>query len=77
MLEYKRFEERNRIGSDLAQKPFTDFMLFEAIETDSKLQTFFSEMQRVYVFNDADIIPFVRVIKQMSKLYKILKGLDR
>ena len=77
MLEYKRREEKNRIGSDLAQKPFADFLLFKAFETDAKLQATFAEMQRVYVVNNADIIPFVEVIKQMSNLYKVLQELDR
>ncbi|NLV16891.1 MAG: nucleotidyl transferase AbiEii/AbiGii toxin family protein [Syntrophomonadaceae bacterium] len=77
MLEYKRREEQNRIGCDLAQKPFADFLLFKALETDAKLQATFTEMQRVYVFNESDIIPFAKVIKQMSKLYEVLQGLDR
>lgn len=77
MLEYKRREEKGRIGSDLAQKPFSDFLLFKALENEHKLQATFSEMQRIYVFNDTDIIPFSEVTKQMSKLYKILLGLDR
>lgn len=77
MLEYKRCEEQSRIGSDLTQKPFADFLLFKALEIDAKLQATFAEMQRVYVFNDADIIPFAEVIKQMSQLYGILRGLDR
>lgn len=76
MLEYKRREEQNRIGSDLAQKLFADFLLFKALENDPKLRITFSEMQRIYVFKDVDIIPFSEVIKQMSKLYKILLGLD-
>lgn len=77
MLEYKRREEQNRIGSDLAQKPFADFRLFKALESDAKLQATFAEMQRVYVFNDAAVIPFSGVIKQMNQLYTILQGLDR
>lgn len=76
MLEYKRREEQNRIGSDLSQKPFADFMLFKALENNSKLQTTFSEMQRIYVFNDADRTPFSDVITLMGKLYKILQGMD-
>jgi predicted nucleotidyltransferase component of viral defense system len=76
MLEYKRREEQSRIGSDLAQKPFADFLLFKALETDAKLQMTFTEMQRVYVFNNADIIPFAEVIKKMSQLYEVLQGLD-
>lgn len=77
MIEYKRHEEKNRIGSELAQKPFADFLLFKALETDAKLQETFAEMQRIYVFNDADIIPFSKVIKQMSQLYEVLQDLDR
>ncbi len=77
MLEYKRREEQNRIGSDLAQKNFADFLLFKALETDTELQTTFAEMQKVYVFNNADIIPYREVIKQMNKLYEVLHGLDR
>ncbi|NJD02247.1 MAG: nucleotidyl transferase AbiEii/AbiGii toxin family protein [Ruminiclostridium sp.] len=77
MLEYKRREEQNRIGSDLAQKSFADFWLFKALESDAKLQATFAEMQRIYVFNDADVIPFTEVKKQMIKLYKVLQEIDR
>ena len=77
MLEYKRREELSRTGSDLAGKPFTDFVLFKAIESDDKLRVTFSEMQRIYVFNDADIIPFSEATKQMGKLYEILLELDK
>ncbi len=77
MLEYKRREEQSRIGSDLAQKPFAVFLMFNALENDGKIHSTFSEMQRIYVFNDADIILFSEVKKQMSKLYKILLGLER
>lgn len=76
MLEYKRQEEQNRIGSDLAQKLFADFMFFKVFENDRKLQTTFIEMQRIYVFSDNDIISFPEVIIQMKKLYKILLKLD-
>lgn len=77
MLEYKRREEQNRIGSGLGQKPFADFLLFKALETDVKLQETFAEMQRIYVFNEADATPFSVVVTQMTKLYKLLRGLDR
>lgn len=77
MLEYKRREEQSGIGSDLAQKPFADFLLFKALESDAKLQTTFAEMQRIYVFSNADIITFLEVIKKMSQLYEGLQDLDR
>lgn len=76
MLEYKRREEQNRIGSDLAQKSFVGFLLFKALENDTKLQATFADMQRVYVFNEADAIPYAYVVTQMTKLYKVLQGLD-
>lgn len=75
MLAYKRLEEENRIGSDLAQKSFSDFLIFKALKSDDKLEATFDEMQRVYVFNNVDIIPFAEVINQMDKLFKILLNL--
>lgn len=76
MLEYKRREEQNRIGSDLTQKPFADFMLFKTLANDIKLQDTFADMQGVYVFNETDIILFSEVVKRTTKLFKLLQELD-
>lgn len=77
MLEYKRREELSRIGSDLAEKPFADFEFFKAIQNDDQIRTTFTDMQRIYVFNDVDMIPFSEVTRQMGKLYEILLELEK
>ena len=41
MLAYKRKEEEARIGSDLAQKPFSEFTLFHSIQEDAELMKAF------------------------------------
>ena len=76
MLEYKRREERNRIGSDLADKSFTDFLLFKMVNHDRNLQKTFSEMQRIYVFNDSDNIPYSEIEEKLFMLYGELLKLD-
>lgn len=76
MLSYKRREERERIGSDLAAKPFGEFLLFTHLQTDSRLQKVFMQMQKVYVFADADRLEFSEMSKSMGKLNMILTQLD-
>ena len=56
MLAYKRREERVRIGSDLADKPFSEFCLFSHFREDAELLKAFMKMQRVYVFSEEDIL---------------------
>lgn len=56
MLAYKRKEEEARIGSDLSNKPFSEFTLFQAVHDDSKLERAFMEMQNIYVFSKTDIL---------------------
>lgn len=50
MLAYKRKEEKERIGSDLAQKPFSEFTLFQTGRDDPELMNAFMKMQEIYVF---------------------------
>ena len=76
MLDYKRREERSRTGSDLAEKPFSRFELFKAVDSDSELEGTFAEMQRIYVFSDADIIPYEDVRKRMDRLSAMLLSLE-
>lgn len=56
MLAYKRKEEESRIGSNLSNKPFSEFTLFQAVHDDSKLERAFMEMQNIYVFSKKDIL---------------------
>lgn len=51
-LSYKRIEETLRIGSDLSQKPFSEFLLFDMIFDNQNFEGSFEEMQRKYIFQD-------------------------
>lgn len=76
MLAYKRKEERERIGSDLSEKPFSEFTLFHAVETDTELTTAFSKMQEIYVFSQKDILSPVQLSESMAALNQTLLQLD-
>lgn len=76
MLAYKRQEEKLRIGSDLAQKPFEEFELFASMKTDERLPKHFMEMQRIYIFNEENILPYYEVVCRMEELNDVLLDLD-
>jgi predicted nucleotidyltransferase component of viral defense system len=76
MLAYKRKEERERIGSDLSEKPFSEFTLFDAVGTDDELAAAFSKMQKIYVFSQRDILSPVRLSESMAALNQTLLQLD-
>lgn len=76
MLSYKRREETERIGSDLAVKPLSEFTLFRALKTDAELSAAFAKMQDIYVFSPSDILPISKLSGQMGILYETLLTLD-
>ena len=76
MLAYKRKEERERIGSDLSEKPFSEFTLFDAVGTDDELAAAFSKLQKIYVFSQRDILSPVRLSESMAALNQTLLQLD-
>lgn len=76
MLAYKRKEERERIGSDLSEKPFSEFTLFDAVGTDDELTAAFSKMQEIYVFSQRDILSPVQLSESMAALNQTLLQLD-
>lgn len=76
MLSYKRSEERERIGSDLADKPFSEFLLFSSIGNDKKLHEAFSEMQRIYVFKQEDMLEYSDMQQKIYNLNVKLLELD-
>lgn len=76
MLAYKRREERERIGSDLAEKPFSDFQLFQSVVADTELSAAFSKMQEIYVFSQRDILQPAQLSVYMSELNQTLLKLD-
>lgn len=81
MLAYKRKEERERIGSDLSEKPFSEFALFDAVGTDTELTAAFSKMQEIYVFSQRDILSPEQLSESMVVLNQTLlqlnEGLER
>lgn len=76
MLNYKRLEEQERIGSDLADKPFREFTMFAELISNKKLKQSFEKMQSNYVFNDKDIIKYEDMVSAMETLNEHLLELD-
>lgn len=76
MLAYKREEEKVRSGSDLAQKPFSEFTLFKAVEEDKQLREAFMKMQEIYVFSEGDIIQPDELRSHIKLLSQILLSLN-
>ncbi len=76
MLAYKRKEETERIGSDLAQKPFSEFTLFQAVKEDENLRDAFARMQEIYVFSERDILQSEELLTRMDQLEQTLLSLD-
>lgn len=76
MLAYKRQEEQYRIGSDLSKKPFSEFQIFSAISENDELAESFYRMQKIYVFDENDVISYEELETSMAELNKILLDLD-
>ena len=76
MISYKRIEEQERIGSDLAAKPFCKFSLFNNLSSDSHLQKKFILMQNIYVFDEKDKMEYKKLLVELGQLYKVLINLD-
>jgi predicted nucleotidyltransferase component of viral defense system len=74
-ISYKRNEEHNRIGSDLANKPFVEFIyLLQAIDNEDFKREFI-KMQNIYVFNSNDFISLDEVYKSLATLNSVLMNL--
>lgn len=76
MLAYKRKEETERIGSDLAAKPLSEFQLFSQVGKDEKLSSAFEKMQEIYVFSQQDILSPQELTMRMEQIYSVLLTLD-
>jgi len=66
MMAYKRREEKVRIGSDLSEKPVSDFTVFGMNEDE--LRESFVSMQNIYVFDDRDKIEVGDVLASLSSI---------
>lgn len=76
MLSYKRSEERERKGSDLAEKPFSEFRLFCSMGGDKRLYEAFNEMQRIYVFKQEDMMKYSDMLQKIQVLNDRMLELD-
>jgi predicted nucleotidyltransferase component of viral defense system len=61
MMDFKRREEKARIGSDLSTKPVSEFTIFEAISGNEALQDAFTTMQNIYIFDGKDRLHFENI----------------
>ena len=77
MLNYKRLEETRRTGSDLADKKYADFKIFDGLVQNSELVEAFQNMQRNYVFSEKDILPFDYVTQRWQDLRTTLLNLEK
>ena len=77
MLNYKRLEETRRTGSDLADKKYADFKIFDGLAQNSELVEAFQNMQKNYVFSEKDILPFEYVTQRWQDLRTTLLNLEK
>lgn len=73
MLQYKRLEETRRTGSDLAEKKFSDFKIFDGLLENGKLKDAYTNMEKNYVFAEKDTLTFDFIINQWKRIRGILK----
>lgn len=72
MLQYKRLEETRRTGSDLAEKKFSDFKIFDGLLENGKLKYAYTNMEKNYVFAEKDTLTFDFIICQWKRIRGIL-----
>ncbi len=72
MIFYKRNEERNRTGSDLANKPFEEFIYLSQAMDNRDFKQEFNKMQDIYVFNTNDYISLDELHQSMKVLKTVL-----
>lgn len=73
MLQYKRLEETRRTGSDLAEKKFSDFKIFDGLLENGKLKDAYTNMEKNYVFAEKDTLTFDFIISQWKRVRSVLK----
>ncbi|MCL2655016.1 MAG: nucleotidyl transferase AbiEii/AbiGii toxin family protein [Coriobacteriia bacterium] len=68
MIAYKRQEEGLRIGSDLVDKPFSEFTILSGLVVNADLSRAYSRMQEIYVFDDAYRIEHLLAYSTFSRV---------
>lgn len=74
LIEYKRKEEKSRLGGISESKKIIDFDYMK-IELDDNLINAFNKMQRIYVLDDESIITFDEVKDTIKILLEVFKNL--
>lgn len=73
MLQYKRLEETRRTGSNLAEKKFSDFKIFDGLLENSKLKEAYTNMEKNYVFVEKDTLTHEFIISQWKRVRGVLE----
>jgi len=71
LIDLKRREESQRIGSDLDQKAIGQFSYFHDGLEDEELIKQFGQMQKIYVFNEVYLIPEGELKNEIEELRKV------
>ncbi len=72
MSGYKRLEETRRMGSELADKKFSDFEIFQSLSDNKGIRDAYQNMQRNYVFSEEDLLPFELVASRWKKMREVV-----
>jgi hypothetical protein len=70
LIDLKRREESQRIGSDLDQKAIGQFSYLQVGMEDEELIRQFTQMQKIYVFNNEYLIPNEELQNGINELRK-------
>lgn len=71
LVDLKRREESQRIGSDLEKKPIGQFSYFhDGLENEEVIKQF-TQMQKIYVFDDTYLIPDEELQNGIEELRKV------
>lgn len=76
MLEYKRLEETRRTGSDLSEKDFNDFKIFNGLIDNRELKEAYTHMENNYVFSKEDILSFEFIVSQWLSVRDVLHEMN-
>lgn len=76
VVEYKRTEELKRKGGVSAEKQISDFDYFDGLQGNKEFMSAFNDMQRIYVFNPADILTEEQVFVALCEIRGAFKSLD-
>jgi len=72
MTAYKRQEEGARVGSDLVDKPFNEFVISSGLEANVDLVRAYNRMQEIYVFDDTYRIKYSMTCSALTEVLDIL-----